>query len=83
VALARPCLDCGELTGFGSRCPRHQAARERKRGTRTERGLDNDWLRLRDEAILRQPWCSYCGASEDLTAARAESGAGTSTPMIT
>jgi 5-methylcytosine-specific restriction enzyme A len=51
----------------GTRCPEKERERDRRRGTRTQRGLDNDWLRLVAQAIKRQPWCSYCGATEDLT----------------
>lgn len=67
---ARPCLErgCPEITFTGSRCSSHAAAYERARGSRTARGYDNDWLRLRRLAISAQPWCSKCGAVDDLTA---------------
>lgn len=31
------------------------------------RGYDRRWQRISAEAIGRQPWCSECGATEDLT----------------
>lgn len=76
VVSVKPCLDCGRATRNGSRCPAcaavHDAAKQAKRdelrGTRTERGYDNDWLRLSRAAIKQQPWCSECGSGEDLTA---------------
>jgi 5-methylcytosine-specific restriction protein A len=69
----KPCLNCGRVTTNGSRCPecgaRHEAGQEarRVRGTRTERGYGNDWLRISREAIRLQPWCSICFATGDLT----------------
>lgn len=69
--VARPCLDCGRVTRAGSRCPpcgeQYQVRRDRARGTRTERGYDNDWLRISKQAIKDQPWCSWCLSTEDLT----------------
>jgi 5-methylcytosine-specific restriction protein A len=45
---------CPDLT-TGTRCDAHARAARRqedfRRGTRTERGLDNRWLRLRDSAV--------------------------------
>ena len=69
---ARPCLDCRRATRNGSRCPTCAAAfrarRDQQRGTRTQRGYDNRWMRLSAEAIRLQPWCSECRATVDLTA---------------
>lgn len=47
---------CPELTSRTSgRCDEHERHRRRQedkqRGTRTARGLDNQWLRLRDNAV--------------------------------
>ena len=72
--LARPCLDCQRPTRQGSRCATcaqvHDAAYERTRlrGTRTQRGYSNTWLRRSRAAIRQQPWCSACGGTNDLTA---------------
>lgn len=45
---------CPNVT-FESKCATHareaQKAQDAKRGTRTQRGLGNDWLRLRDAAV--------------------------------
>lgn len=52
----RPCSvpGCPNLSTEG-RCATHRAskraAEDARRGTRTERGLDNTWLRLRDRAV--------------------------------
>ena len=31
------------------------------------RGYDAEWRRLSKEARERQPWCTFCGATENLT----------------
>jgi 5-methylcytosine-specific restriction enzyme A len=33
----------------------------------TQRGYGADWQRLSTLARSRQPWCSICGATQDLT----------------
>ena len=48
----RPCVVCGEPTTRG-RCPQH-------------RGYDAAWDRLSRKARRLQPFCSDCGAVEDL-----------------
>lgn len=67
----RPCLDCHALTGHGSRCRacdgQRQAAIERRRGTATQRGYDAVWARRSRELRRRQPWCTHCLATEDLS----------------
>jgi 5-methylcytosine-specific restriction enzyme A len=50
------------------RCRSCSRAKERARGTRTSRGYDNDWLRLSPNAIAQHPYCSSCGATDDLSA---------------
>ena len=62
----RPCLDCG-TPARGSRCPRHQRGRGRRRGTPAQRGYGPAWRKLTPQAIRGQPWCSACGTTEDLT----------------
>lgn len=37
------------------------------RATACRRGYDRRWRALAAEAIARQPWCSVCGATTDLT----------------
>lgn len=63
---ARPCLDCQRPTRAGSRCDGCRrakvSARSQARGTRSEQGYTNDWLRLRDQILLRDGRvCHYCG----------------------
>jgi len=69
-AVARPCLECGRVTTYGSRCPTHQAAYERQRGRRRKRrrSYGAEWSRLSKRTIAAQPWCSICADTRDLTA---------------
>lgn len=60
--LPVPCLTCGTPTRIGSHCAEHQPIRQR-----TQR-YNHAWRRASQEARRRQPWCSVCGATEDLTA---------------
>lgn len=67
VPSAKPCLDCGRAQTVGARCDPCRRSRvrqrSRERGTRTEQGYTNDWLRLRDMVLMRDLWrCYYCGA---------------------
>jgi 5-methylcytosine-specific restriction protein A len=62
--LRRLCLRCGRPV-LGTYCP--ACAPVRSRATRQQRGYDEDWLRRVKAAIERQPWCTYCGSTEDLT----------------
>ncbi|SLL01412.1 Uncharacterised protein [Mycobacteroides abscessus subsp. abscessus] len=59
----RACLDCGEPTDQ-SRCPDHRLP-DRKPSARA-RGYDADWDALSKRARRLQPWCTDCGATEDL-----------------
>lgn len=62
---ARLCLEpgCPQLVRDGNvRCPEH-----RRPGT-AARGYGARWQALSAEAREIQPWCSDCGAEEDLTA---------------
>lgn len=59
----RPCLDCGQLTRSGSRCPAHARARDRARGSSGARGYgpDHQAARRALEQTLPAP-CGYgCG----------------------
>jgi 5-methylcytosine-specific restriction enzyme A len=52
------------------RCPTcateyERGKRERKR-TRQQQGYDRHWYVLARQALAAQPWCSYCGTTEDL-----------------
>jgi len=62
----KPCLGCLTPTD-GTRCPSCERTYERQRGTPTERGYTYAWSRIVADAIARQPWCSFCGATDDLT----------------
>ncbi len=62
----RPCLDCGVPTDTGTRCsdcrpPDHQLSAH-------QRGYDAAWRRLSKQARRLQPFCTDCGATDDLTA---------------
>lgn len=61
----KPCLTCGEPSPE-SRCPDHQPDDHQR--TRYERGYDNKWDRLSRKARKLQPFCSDCGATDDLQA---------------
>ena len=43
----RRCLDCPRITTTGNRCPEHERARDRARGTRQARGYGAPHDRLR------------------------------------
>lgn len=58
----RPCLTCGE-PAEGPRCLEHTAEAKR---TATERGYDAAWAKLSKRARRLQPWCTDCGATENL-----------------
>lgn len=65
-----PCrrAGCAELVDRQWKfCPRHRtddAERSAPRGTRSERGYDNSWLRLRRAYLQRHPMCQV-GACKD------------------
>ncbi len=61
------CLDCGEPCN-GPRCPDHTITRPdtRTRPSASARGYDANWTKLSKQARRMQPWCSHCGATEDL-----------------
>lgn len=62
----RPCLDCGEPTE-AAHCPEHVRPSSPKVSA-SERGYDAAWQRLSAKARRLQPFCSDCGATEDLQA---------------
>ena len=68
LRMKRPCRypSCPELVEAGY-CKAHEKyqketarRKDRERGTRTERGYDNTWLRLRDYILRREPLCREC-----------------------
>lgn len=70
-----PCLSCGVPTQ-GTRCEscskKHRSMRSRgkhgqKKSTKS-RGYTGSWRRLSERARSLQPFCSDCGATEDLQA---------------
>jgi 5-methylcytosine-specific restriction enzyme A len=60
----KPCLACGELSDR-NRCPNHRPKDNRDRRAR---GYDWQWDELSRRARRLQPFCSDCGATEDLQA---------------
>lgn len=58
----RPCLDCGEPAD-GPRCPEHTVD---TKPVAAARGYDHAWNVLSKRARKLQPFCSDCGATEDL-----------------
>ena len=67
----RPCIVCGEPSE-SERCDEHKIARRDKPNggkhnqTATERGYDWAWRKLSERARQLQPFCSDCGATDDL-----------------
>ena len=61
-----PCLECG-TPGPTGRCDRHRRP-EPSKPSPSRRGYDRAWQRLSRLARDLHPWCSDCGATEDLTA---------------
>ena len=60
-----PCLECGEPTD-GPRCPDHTIDRTDDKASARDRGYDTAWDRLSKRARRLQPWCTDCGATDDL-----------------
>lgn len=58
----RPCIDCGEPAA-GPRCAEHTTD---GKPTAHTRGYDAAWTRLSKRARRLQPFCTDCGATEDL-----------------
>ena len=61
----RPCIDCGE-PAEAARCPEHQRAAVPAKSPR-RLGYDAAWDRLSRRARKLQPFCLWCGTTEDLT----------------
>lgn len=65
----RPCIVCG-TPAPSSRCDEH--ALPDRRGSASRRGYDKRWRALSTRARRLQPFCSDCGAVEDLTVDHSE-----------
>ena len=57
------CIVCGRPSP-ASRCSTHAVVKP----SATARGYDSAWAALSRQARKLQPWCSRCGADQDLTA---------------
>ncbi|WP_343953434.1 hypothetical protein, partial [Tsukamurella spumae] len=64
---ARPCIDCGDVVPTGIRCPTCQPPEAPER-TPAARGYDAAWRNLSRRARRLQPFCTDCGATDDLQA---------------
>jgi 5-methylcytosine-specific restriction protein A len=71
VAPLKPCSQpsCGRLVKSG-KCDLHKKNDDRVRGTRTERGYNNRWLKARETYLRRSPLCVKCKEAGRLTPAR-------------
>ncbi len=63
--MLKPCIECGELSD-AARCPEH--ATVKFVAPTTARGYGSAWQKLSARARRLQPFCSDCGATDDLTA---------------
>lgn len=61
---ARPCIGCGAVIDAGTRCPDCTPTEP----SAHTRGYDAAWTRLSRRARRLQPFCSDCGATNDLQA---------------
>ncbi|MBX7452291.1 hypothetical protein GR927_30265 [Mycolicibacterium sp. 3033] len=59
----KPCVQCGEPSDR-YRCPAHRPRCTKP--SRQSRGYDAAWQKLSAQARRLQPWCSDCGATDDL-----------------
>jgi 5-methylcytosine-specific restriction endonuclease McrA len=67
VRPPRRCSTCHRLvSGPCSRCARQT---NQLRGSRTRRGYDESWQRLRLTQLAAAPWCAFCEAAGFIVAA--------------
>lgn len=77
LTLLKTCAGCfhtfpvEEIHKGGGRCSSCARAKwreaNRRRGSAYRRGYTKDWKRMVELAVRAQPYCSYCGSTEDLT----------------
>lgn len=67
TTLPRPCVDCGQLIGSGSRCTRCQRSADARRGSTTERGYGAEWQKLSAQVIVEEGQCRDCGTTGTAT----------------
>ena len=60
----KPCLVCGQPSDR-TRCPEHQP-KPAAQPSAHQRGYTTRWTQLSKKARKLQPWCTDCGATEDL-----------------
>lgn len=66
--MTKPCIECGEPS-TSTRCPEHRKQHWNKlAGSSRARGYDATWDKISERARRLQPWCSDCGAMEELQA---------------
>lgn len=65
MTLNRPCAGCGE-PGPETYCRDCRPPEAPKARSSTERGYDTQHQKLSRRARKLQPWCTGCGATEDL-----------------
>lgn len=58
------CTVCGWTRAKVTRESKQE--RDKQRGTRTERGYDNEWLRLRERKLAADPLCEECDKNGDV-----------------
>jgi 5-methylcytosine-specific restriction protein A len=61
--IARPCIRCGDVIPTGTHCTDCQPKDTRRS---RQRGYTTSWDRLSKRARRLQPFCSDCGATEEL-----------------
>lgn len=65
--MLKPCIKCG-TPAPGTYCPGCRPADARIRKAKGQAAHDPVWRKLSQRARRMQPWCTDCGATEDLTA---------------
>ena len=61
IAAKKPCsqFGCRTLVQFG-KCDAHRKQADQSRGSRTDRGYNNRWLKARLTYLRRSPLCVVC-----------------------
>jgi len=64
----KPCMTCGEPSD-GTHCDEHRPGPwHHHQASASARGYDNAWNKLSKQARRLQPFCTLCGATDNLTA---------------